>query len=406
MKVLQINQSDIIGGAGIAGYRLHQGLLNKNIESKLLVGNVKTEDKLVQKVPRQGKLATQISQFTNKLGFNYIHLLNTFEILKHSFYKEADILNFHNLHSGYFNYLAIPQLTEKKPAVYTLHDMWSFTGHCAYSYDCNKWQTGCGNCPYPDTYPKIRRDSTKWEWKLKNWVYEQTNLTIVTPSKWLAEQAKLSMLNRFEIHCIPNGIETNAYQPLEQENCRQILGISQGKKVLMFAADSLRDSRKGGDLLKSALLQLPKTLKEELVLLIMGSGGENIAKTLEIETVNLGYLTSDRLKSMAYSAADLFIFPTRADNLPLVLQESMACGTPMISFDIGGVADLVRQGVTGYLAKSENASDFATGIMELLEDNNLRKKMGENSRRIALEEYPLELQVEKYIELYSQILRQ
>jgi len=177
-----------------------------------LVGNVQKEDKLVQKVPRQGKIDTQLYRITSRLGLNYIHLLSTYNILKHPFYKEADVLNFHNLHTGYFNYLAVSAFTKNKPAVYTLHDMWSFTGHCAYSYDCNKWQTGCGKCPYPDTYPKIKRDNTKWEWKLKNWVYENSNLTIVTPSNWLAEEAKKSMLNRFNVQCIPYCINTKTYR--------------------------------------------------------------------------------------------------------------------------------------------------------------------------------------------------
>lgn len=295
------------------------------------MGKVKTKNELVKSVPRQGKLDTKLYRFTKKLGFNYIHLLSSFKISKHPFYKEADIINFHNLHTGYFNYLAIPKLTKEKPMVYTLHDMWSFTGHCAYSYDCERWKIGCGKCPYPDTYPQIRRDSTKWEWKLKNWVYEHSNLTIVTLSHWLTELVKQSILNRFPIHYIPNGIDTTAYHPLDRENCRHALGVSQKKKILMFATDSFKDTRKGRDLLKLALLQLPTTLKSEIILLIMGRGGESITKSLDMEIINLGYLNSDLQKSLAYSSADIFVFPTRADNLPLVLQESMACGTPLLT---------------------------------------------------------------------------
>jgi glycosyltransferase involved in cell wall biosynthesis len=121
--------------------------------------------------------------------------------------------------------------------------------------------------------------------------------------------------------------------------------------------------------------------------------------------LNLGYVSSDRLKAIAYSAADLFIFPTRADNLPLVLQESMACGTPMVSFKVGGVLDLVRPGVTGYLAQPEDPQDFYHGIMQLIEDKNLRASMRQTCRAIALEEYPVELQGQRYIELYRQALQ-
>jgi glycosyltransferase involved in cell wall biosynthesis len=110
------------------------------------------------------------------------------------------------------------------------------------------------------------------------------------------------------------------------------------------------------------------------------------------------------VKAIAYSAADLCVFPTRADNLPLVLQESMAYGTPMVSFNVGGVPDLVRPNVTGYLAKPEDAKDFSQGILQLLEDDTLREKMSANCRAIALQEYPIELQAKRYIELYQQVL--
>jgi glycosyltransferase involved in cell wall biosynthesis len=405
VKVLHINQSDVSGGAAIASYRLHQGLLEQGIDSKMLVGTVKTDSDRIAVVPRKPRIENQLNRITRYVGLNYINLFSSFDIPNHKFYQDADILNLHNLHTGYFNYLAIPKLTKTKPAVFTLHDMWSFTGHCAYSYDCDRWKTGCGKCPYPKTYPEIKLDNSRLEWKLKNWVYSKSNLAIVTLSNWLTEQAKASMLNRFPIHHIPNGIDTNAYQPLDQELCKNVLGIPKNKRVLLFGAESLKDQRKGGDLLLKALQQLPQSLKSETILLTFGNGSESITSELGMQTINLGYVSSDRLKSIAYSAADLFIFPTRADNLPLVLQESMACGTPMISFNVGGVPDLVRHGVTGYLAEAENSHDFAKGIIELLEDNDKRAEISRNCRQIAEIEYPIELQAKRYIEIYQQLLK-
>ncbi|NEP22339.1 glycosyltransferase family 4 protein [Moorena sp. SIO3I6] len=405
MNVLHINQSDISGGAAIAGYRLHQGLLAKGIDSRLLVGTVKTKSDRVAHVSRRYRLENQLFRLTWGFGFNDLNLISSFDIPKHNFYKNANVINFHNLHTNYFNYLAIPSLTKEKPAVLTLHDMWSFTGHCAYSYDCDRWKIGCGKCPYPATYPAIKKDNTHLEWRLKNWVYSRSNITIVTPSNWLTKQAEQSMLNRFPVHHIPYGIDTEAYQPLDTEQCRSLLGIPKNKKVLMFGAVSFNDSRKGSDLLLKALSLLPKSLKAETVLLTMGSSGEGISEAVEMQTLNLGYVSSDRLKSIAFSAADLFIFPTRADNLPLVLQESMACGTPMVSFKIGGVPDLVRPGITGYLAVPEDTEDFSNGIVQLLEDGKVREEMSQNCREIAVEEYPLELQARRYIKLYSQVLK-
>ena len=402
MNVLHINQSDVIGGASIAGYRLHEGLLAQGVDSRLLVGKEQTSSDRVAVIKRN-PIEKQLNSLTWRLGLNYIHCLSTFDIPKHDFYKDADVLNFHNLHSGYFNYLALPKLTQHKPAVLTLHDMWSFTGHCAYSYECDRWKSGCGKCPHPDVYPPIKLDNTRLEWQMKNWIYHRSNLTIVAPSNWLTKLASCSILNRFSIHCIPNGIDTEVYQPLDREQCRSVLNIAKNKKVLMFGADNLTDARKGGDLLLKALASLQPSLKAQTLLLTLGNGGEAIAEKVGIQTLNLGYVTSDRLKSIAYSAADLFIFPTRADNLPLMLQESLSCGLPVISFDIGGVPDLVRPGVTGYLAVAEDIKDFSHGIIQLLEDKNLRDRISKQCREIALQEYSLALQAQRYIDLYRAV---
>jgi glycosyltransferase involved in cell wall biosynthesis len=402
MNVLHVNQSDINGGAAIAGYRLHQGLLTQGVDSNLLVGSAKTDSDRIAVLPRKHRIENKLSHLSRQLGLNYTNIISSFDIADHPFHRSADIINFHNLHTGYFNYLALTKLTEKKPAVFTLHDMWSFTGHCAYAYDCQKWKTGCGHCPYPDTYPAIRRDNTNLEWRLKQWVYSHANLTVVAPSRWLTEQAKQSMLDRFPIHHIPYGIDTHVYQPLNTGLCRVALGIPARKRVLMCGAHSLTDPRKGGDLLIATLQNLPKSLKMETVLLLLGNGGETITETVGIPVVQLGYVSSDRLKAIAYSAADLFIFPTRADNLPLVLQESMACGTPMVSFKVGGVPDVVRPGITGYLAEAES-EDFTQGIVQLLEDHNLRYQMKQSCREIAVTEYPLELQAKRYVGLYQKI---
>ena len=408
MNILHINQSDLAGGASIAGYRLHQGLLKQGIDSRLLVATVKTKSDRVDSTPRWRILDKITSPITRKLGLHYIDRLATFNLDQHSFFNHADVINFHNLHNGspgYFNYLAIPHLTKNKPAIFTLHDMWSFTGHCSYSYDCDRWKTGCGKCPYPDVYPAIIRDNTNIEWKLKNWAYHHSNLTIVTPSRWLYEQARQSMLRDLAIHHIPYGIDTEVYQPLDSQNCKSVLGIPQNKKVLMFAATNLTEARKGGSLLLKALQQLPDSVKAETILLTFGSGSEAIADTVEMPALNLGYINNEYFKAIAYSAADLFIFPTRADNLPLMLQESMACGTPMVSFKIGGVPDLVRPDLTGYLAQPEDTEDFCNGIVQLLEDRDRCEGLSKNCRAIALEEYSLELQAQRYIELYHQILQ-
>jgi glycosyltransferase involved in cell wall biosynthesis len=413
MRVLLVNAGDYgRGGGQIAMYRLHRGLRKAGVDSKILCKYKKLESSESVAIPHSflsSRLESRLGQLTSRFGFNDIHCLSTFKIQGLRAYREADLLDFHCIHSGYFNHLALPSLTAPKPAVLTLHDMWYFTGHCAYSYDCDRWKIGCGRCPYPDSYPPVRRDNTRLEWKLKNWVYKRSHITIVTPSSWMAMQAKQSMLGDLSIHQIPNGVDTEMYQPLDRGHCRSLLGIPADSRVLLFSAMRLDGFtadglRKGGDLLVKALGNLPASLKAETVLLLLGDGGEAVADAVGIQALNLGYVSSDRLKAIAYCAADLFVLPTRADNLPLGLLESMACGTPLVSFRVGGVPELVRPGITGYLAEPGDANDLSNGIIQLLEDEALRHAMSQQCRAIALKEYPLELQVQRYLELYRQVL--
>jgi len=413
MRVLLVHAGDYgRGGGQIAMYRLHCGLRKAGVDSKILCKYKKLESAESVAIPHgfvSSRLEPRLGQLTSRFGLNDIHCLSPFKIKGLRAYREADLLDFHGIHGGFFNYLALPSLTAHKPAVVTLHDMWHLTGHCSASFDCDRWKIGCGQCPYPDAHPAVRRDSTRVEWKLKNWVYKRSHITIVAPSRWLTTFARQSMLGDLPIHQIPNGVDTEVYQPLDRGACRSLLGIPVGKRVLLFSAmrmtlSSFTGFLKGGDLLIKALRSLPTSLKAETVLLLLGDGGEALADAVGIPALNLGYVSSDRLKVIAYCAADLLVLPTRADNMPLALLESMACGTPLVSFRVGGVPELVRPGVTGYLAEPGDANDLANGIVQLLEDEALRKDMSQRCRAIALEEYPLELQVQRYLELYRQVL--
>lgn len=406
MRILHVHTSDYIGGGGgaIAMYRLHLGLKRAGFDSKILCANKTLESSDSVVVPRSWRTEHLLGRVTSRLGLNSINCISSFRIKENRAYVDADVVNLHSFRTR-FNYLALPLLTRDKPTVFTLHDMWPFTGHCAVSYDCERWKGGCGACPYLDAPPAIRRDSTRLEWKLKNWVYNRSNLVVVTLSNKQTEQVKQGMLNRFPVHRIPNGLDTEVYQPLEADQCRKLLGIPLDRKVLIFAALDLGQFWKGGDILVEALRALPESLKAETVLLALGRGGEAIAQRVGLEVLTLGYVGSDRLKAICYSAADLLVHPTRADTLSLVVQESMACGTPVVSFRVGGVPDLVRPELTGYLAEPENAKDLCNGIVQLLKDEPARSYMSQQSTKVVREEYSLELQVERYAELYHQLLR-
>jgi len=410
LSIVHINNWLGLGGAFIAAYNLHQGLYRAGIQSSFAYADKfpsalqPDKDSTIEIEQKHHSFTNLTTAIAKKAGLNFVSNFSASAIKEQKYYKNASLLKFHIIHDDYFSYLLLPHLTENKPAVWTLHDMWGFTGHCAYSYDCSKWQMGCGQCPYPEALPPIQRDATHLEWKLKNWAYERSNLNIVTPSRWLTEQTKQSMLNRFPIHYIPFGIDTEIYQPHNAHNCRSLLNIPNDYKVLLIGAQTLTNPRKGTDLVVKALSGLPENIKVKTILLTFGDSPPTISEIVGIKTLHLGYINSDSLKAIVYSAADLFLFPTRADIFGLVALEASACGTPTVSFNVGGVPDIVRSGETGYLAQPEDTDDFCYGIMQLLEDDSLLARMGKNCRTVAAKEYSLELQAQRYIQLYQSIL--
>jgi glycosyltransferase involved in cell wall biosynthesis len=366
-----------------------------------MVGHSDNETSAITSVPRDWR-TKWLHRLLPLTGLNYLEYLGSYKIPKSDFYQQADIINFHNLHRDYFSYLSLPSITSQKPAVWTLHDMWSFTGHCAYSFDCHRWQFGCGKCPYLGIYPAIRRDGTKWEWRLKDRAYSRSNITIVVPSKWLEDQANKSMFAEyFSIRRIPHGIDTDIFQPMDKDLCRSILDIPKDKVVLLFAAMNLMDYRKGGDLMLEIVQGLPKSLQSRLVMLVMGEKGETLSEQLDINIYPVGYVEEDKLKALLYNAADLFLFPTRADIWSLVVQEAMACGIPSISFNVGGVPDLVRHKVTGFLAEREDVNSFRDAIIQSIEDKSKYQEMSAACRMTAVNEYKLDLQVARYLSLYN-----
>jgi glycosyltransferase involved in cell wall biosynthesis len=412
VRILHIAQADNLergGGGLIALFRLHHALKKSGIDSKILCKTKRPEFADSTAMPSSyflRKVESFIGRVTSRLGLNDIHCISAFGVKNHKAYLNADILNLHCIHGGFFSYLALPTLTANKPTVFTLHDMWPFTGHCTVSYDCDRWKIGCGDCPYPNAPNAVRRDSTRLEWRLKNRIYSRSKLVVVALSHCRTEQARESMLGQFPIHQIPNGIDTEVFRPLDSQQCRSLLGIPTNKRVLMFAAPKLDAFNKGGDLFVKAFQALPNSLKKEIAVILLGSRAERLTEALgTTSTYDLGYVTSEYFKVIAYGAADIFVSPTRAESLPLVMQESMACGTPMVSFNVGGVPDIVRHGITGYLAEAENANDLSKGIVQLLDNPQLRKQMADNCREIALREYTVGLQVDRYIDLYTSLLQ-
>lgn len=386
--------------------RLHFGLRKEGVDSRILcVRGVDKSPNVIVSKPSwiESRWNAHTERITVKYGLEDLLSLSALRIKLNKYYLDADVIHLHRI-PNVFSYLAFPLLTRNKPAVWTLHEMWSFTGHCRQSLDCERWKIGCGKCPYPHLAPAIKKDGTHLQWKLKNSAFSHSNLTCVAPSKWLTDLAHQSMIKQFPVYHIPHGIDTNVYKPLDKERCRAILNIPAHKNVIMFVAQRLETFIKGGDLLLKALKKLPEALKNKSILLVFGRNGERIADALDIQTVNMGYIVDDRIKAQAYSAADVFLCPSRAESFCNVVLESMACGTPTVACRVSALPDLVRPGITGYLAEPENVEDFCSGVVQLLEDHALRSRMSEQCRKIVTEEYTQELMFRRYSELYQKIL--
>jgi glycosyltransferase involved in cell wall biosynthesis len=338
-----------------------------------------------------------------QLGWDGISGTAAFSIPNQPYFRSADVINLHLLHGGYFNYLAVTKMARLKPIVMTLHDMWHFTGHCVYSQGCERWKTGCGSCPHPDTYPAIKRDATAFNLRKKQAVFSKSNVHLIAISSWMETLLQQSFLKDLPVHRIPNGIDTVQYRPIAKSIAREQLSLPADKKIILCCAVNFSDSRKGADLLVKSLHQLNPNTRENSILLVMGNASEELKEQVPIETHSLGFVHDSETKANVYSAADVFVLPTRSDNLPVVLQESLACGTPCVSFDVGGVSDLVRHEVTGLLADAEDYVGFATLLHKVLSDDALRCELGKNGRRVVEAEYTLAQQGSAYLSLFQQL---
>ena len=415
MNILQINAAADTGGAGVAMMRLHHALIAEGHQSHIVARLRRSPQPNVLTIPealgmRQSPAHRLLDNIRMQLDawFALPGLYgSTRQLLDSDLFEQADIVQLHNLHGFYFNYGLLPQIAERKPIFWTLHDMWPLTGHCAYAYECTRWQTGCFHCPLlrgsgrrlVEPRPTLI-DRTSQQWKRKQELHQNSRLHIVTPSDWMASQVKQSILrNALSIDCIPNGIDVQVFSPKDQASARQALGIPRESKVILFVAAKVIQGRKGLAYLFQALQSMHSA--NALTLLTVGKFGANQEQLPQYEQIHLGQISDESVLSMAYSAADLYVLPTLADNQPLTVLESLASGTPVVCFEIGGLPEIVRHMETGYLARYKDSSDLAAGMLTLLGDDTLRAKMQENCRAAAVARYSLKEQALRYIDLYG-----
>lgn len=315
-----------------------------------------------------------------------------------------DVINVHNLHMAAWTGWSPDILrvcARHAPTVWTLHDMWSFTGGCVYAYDCRKFVSGCdATCALTDEGPPTSPRLAARAWRQRQRLFAACpELVAVAPSRWLAKEAGTGLWAGHRVEVIPNGLPLHVYEPVNRSLAREALGIRSPGPVLLVAAADLAEKRKGGTLLIESLRRLsirPYTL------LVLGSGSVELGEE-GVTVFHLGYIGHERTKVLVYSAADLLIHPAPVDNLPNVIVEAMACGTPAAGFPIGGVPELIRPGQTGWLAGSLTPASLAEIVQQAWAELDGGLDLRSACRRMVESEYDVELQAGRYLHLFEEL---
>jgi len=284
------------------------------------------------------------------------------------------------------------------PVVWTLHDQWPFTGGCHYADDCTRFMQQCGQCPL--LCSDKAEDASHILWLRKLNAYSKTNLTVVAPTHWIAALARQSSLfanKRIEV--IPNGLDTDVFRPYAKYAAKAALGIPQDRPALLFGAHLVSDIRKGGDLLAKALTKVdfPCTL------MMFGEGALQFKVNPNITLVEMGSVTRDDKLAEMYSAAEVFICPSRVDNLPNTVAEALACATPCVAFNVAGLPDMISHQVNGWLAAPFDIDDLLRGVIWAVNHAN-PDKLQAAARAKAEAEYSMKIASRRYQMLYSELL--
>jgi len=412
MKILHLSTFDTIGGAARAAYRIHQGLRNLEADSWMLVRKKASSDsRVIEPTNTWAKLATHSRAVLNNhplrrypghdSGFSCQWLPD--KLFQQVTALNPDIVNLHWIANGYLQIESLARL--KKPVVWTLMDMWPFTGGCHYSGNCMAYKHSCGQCPLLKSSTEIDLSKKIWRRKFKAW--ESLNLTIVSPSSWLAQGARESQLfQNLRIETIPFCLDTQIYKPIDQLVARSVYNLPQDKTLVLFGAISAtQDQRKGFHLLQEALQKLSQTpWKDTIELVVFGSSEPQNPPKLGFKTHYLGHLHDDASLAVLYSAANLMIVPSTQEAFGQTASEASACGTPVVAFNNSGLTNIIDHKKTGYLAQALDIDDLVAGIAWLLKDQARYKLVRTQARQKAESEFGLQIQAEQYLALFQDLL--
>lgn len=426
MKILLLNTDDFTGGAAIACRRLLKALrTHTDVNAQMLVQESKSGQEGVIQLNNSwlSKKKAFLRFVAERLYYLFFEkseevrfLFNPakfgMDITDNQFVKNSDIIHLHWINFGFLSIDSLQKLFKtQKPIVWTLHDMWAFTGGCHHSGTCEHYQKSCGNCEKFLKNP-AENDLSNQIWQAKAKAFEGANLTVITCSQWLGNRAKQSSLFRnVRVESIPNPIDIDVFYPIDKAKARQKFGLSEDKKYILFAAMRVDAVGKGFAYFAEAMSMLEARLSNfeaerrpnrtsNIEIIVFGQAEASDFEVLPFKVNILGRLSDLSTIAHAYSAASVFVIPSLEENLPNTIMESMACGTPAVGFDVGGIPEMIEHENNGYLAQYKSAQDLAKGIHWTLFESDYQSLI-HNSRQKVLDNYSEKVVAEKYRSVYE-----
>lgn len=406
MRIVQLQYR--ASPAGDFSKRLHDIFVESGIESSIVtlfsdVGAETYRHELGRFPQWRSKLDNHLQNYLTRKSdrqyglFSY-PLLGT-DVSQLPELREADVIYLHWVLFGFLNYKSIAALAELgKPLVIVMHDMWSITGGCHHSFTCEKYRTACGQCQVFAGQKSPDLAARGFHKKQKLYA-RYDNLHFVSPSKWLYECARQSALTKHKpVYHIPNVLDRQKFKPIDKKVAKEILNIPTHGQVIAFGAVSIDSPYKGWEYLKKALhyLHASATSQKVSILVFGGADQQVLSDSIPFKTRFLGRIQDEYAMSVVYNAADVVVAPSTADNLPYVVFESLACGTPVVAFEVGGIPDLIRHKKNGYLASYKDAADLAAGMAYCL-DHDLEVR--------TPPEFDTAATVQKHRELYETMIK-
>jgi glycosyltransferase involved in cell wall biosynthesis len=403
-----LSDYEALGGAARCATRLADGLRVAGHEVVRVVGfpvdGIERDDLRALRLPLvERKLAGVAARVAGEAARRRVHRWRLPSTLQRLIAEvRPHVINVHNLHGAGWDPDLIAACRSAAPVVWTLHDMWSMTGRCAYAYACRAFVSGCGtDCPTPDEYPALAADEIPGSWQRRRELYAAApDIAVVAPSRWLAEEARSGMWGAHRVETIPYGVPHSIYSPAaDRPSLRRRLGLAEDSFVALIVADDIAERRKGFGYVFDALAQRPRTGMS----LVLAGRARGLPAIPGVDVHHLGFLGAQSQLAEAYCAADFLLHPAPVDNLPNVVLEAMACGTPTVAFPVGGLPDMVRPGHTGWLASQLSAPALGEAIDGALADLRAGRRLRDSCATVSRAEYTLDRQARRYGELFDDL---